>query len=65
MASYKYILDVDTYGQDVWPEKGKIELSKDTPEKDLIYLHQIGYPAVKRVEIGCEKPKKKAKKKDS
>ena len=45
----KYILLQAYDGVDVYPEKGKIELSKNTSQSQLKYLYEQGHQGVRKV----------------
>ena len=52
---YKYVLSESKYGLDVYPAKGKIELNESISQANLLYLYDLGFEGVTRVEIPKEK----------
>ena len=53
----KYILQAGITGVDFWDINGKIELSQNTTQEQLAYLHSIGHEGVVKIETP-EKVKK-------
>lgn len=45
----KYVLLPTYYGIVAWAPKGKIELSKDTSQTNLKYLHELNHQGVRKV----------------